>query len=216
MVIDNLSKNNSKLNFSAVLMTGRGFLFNPFSDFLIKKLKNNKHFKNADIINHKSNNIDLKEICLQGIFTPNIKIHNDLINTPIEINSNNFDQIKKVDTSFISRFKNSITFFNWDNFIATSDYDLESNSLDIIQNDISKIRFLIGGRIFVPNLYSLLLAVKKLNYAKVICSRDGFYLIGDNDGKKIILPLVQTTTSVNPPEIQKRVQKSLFPVYYSS
>jgi hypothetical protein len=216
MVIDNLSKNNSKLNFSAVLMTGRGFLFNPFSDFLIKKLKNNKHFKNADIINHKSNNIDLKEICLQGIFTPNIKIHNDLINTPIEINSNNFDQIKKVDTSFISRFKNSITFFNWDNFIATSDYDLESNSLDIIQNDISKIRFLIGGRIFVPNLYSLLLAVKKLNYAKVICSRDGFYLIGDNDGKKIILPLVQTTTSINPPEIQKRVQKSLFPVYYSS
>ena len=216
MVIDNLSKNNSKLNFSAVLMTGRGFLFNPFSDFLFKKLKNNKHFKNADIINHKSNNIDLKEICLQGIFTPNIKIHNDLINTPIEINSNNFDQIKKVDTSFISRFKNSITFFNWDNFIATSDYDLESNSLDIIQNDISKIRFLIGGRIFVPNLYSLLLAVKKLNYAKVICSRDGFYLIGDNDGKKIILPLVQTTTSVNPPEIQKRVQKSLFPVYYSS
>ena len=39
-----------------------------------------------------------------------------------------------MDTSFISRFKNSITFFNWDNFIATSDYDLESNSLDIIQN----------------------------------------------------------------------------------
>jgi len=216
-VIDNLSKNNTKLNFSAVLMTGRGFLFNPFSDFLIKKLKSNKHFKNANIINHKSNNIDLKEICLQGIFARNIKIHNDLVNTPIEINSNNFDQIKKVPTSFISIFKNSISsFFNWDNFIGTEDYNLESNSLDIIQNDISKIRFLIGGKIFVPDIYSLLFTVKKLNYAKVICSRDGFYLIGDNNGKKIILPLVQTTTSINSPQIQNRVQKSLFPVYYSS
>ena len=217
MVIDNLSKNNYKLNFSAVIMTGRGFLFNPFSEFLIKKLKSNKYFKNANIINHKSNNIDLKAICLQGIFARNIKIHNDLVNTPIEINSNNFDQIQKVDTSFFSRFKNIITFlFNWDNFIGTEDYNLESNSLDIIQNDISKIRFLIGGKIFVPDLYSLLSSVQILNYAKVICSRDGFYLIGDNKGKKIILPLVQTTTSVNPPAIQTRVQKSLFPVYYSN
>jgi hypothetical protein len=122
-----------------------------------------------------------------------------------------------VPTSFISIFKNSISsFFNWDNFIGTEDYNLESNSLDIIQNDISKIRFLIGGKIFVPDIYSLLFTVKKLNYAKVICSRDGFYLIGDNNGKKIILPLVQTTTSINSPQIQNRVQKSLFPVYYSS
>ena len=216
-VLDNLSNNNSKLNISGVLMTGRGFLFKPLSNFLTKKLSSNKYFKNTLYINNTNNNIDLKEICLQGIFTPNIKIHNDLVNTPIEINSNDFEQIQKRRNTFISNFLSIIkTKFNWDLFFGSEYYNLESNSLNVIENEITKIRFLIGGKIFVPDLSFLLSPLTKYDTSKVICSRHGFYFICDNGGKKIILPLIQSLNSVNPPEIQNRVQKSLFPVYFNN
>lgn len=217
-VVDNLSNKHSKINFSGVLMTGRGFLFKPLSDCLTTNLSNNKYFKNTIYINNTNNNIDLKEICLQGIFTPNIKIYNDLVNTPIEINNNNFEQIEKSGNLFISSSINLIKrFFNWDIFFGTEYYDLESNSLNIIQTDLSNnIRFLIGGKIFVPDKTFLLSPVTKLVSAKVICTRDGFYFIGDNQGSRIILPLIQSLNSINPPAIQDRVQKSLFPVYYNN
>ena len=130
----------------------------------------------------------------------------------------NFEQIEKSGNSFISNSINLIKrFFNWDIFFGTEYYDLESNSLNIIQTDLSNnIRFLIGGKIFVPDKTFLLSPVTKLVSAKVICTRDGFYFIGDNQGSRIILPLIQSLTSINPPAIQDRVQKSLFPVYYNN
>jgi hypothetical protein len=191
-IVKHLNKNGSRCG--GVLLTGRAFMFEPLAENLKNKIQSLNSLKGVQFIDTKSQNINLKRVCLEGIFNKGIITYSDVASTPIEreINSNIVGQ-----TSFI----NKILFWLLKN---DTPYYSTSNKYKIKEPDFNKTIFYISGSLYSAN--NLRAGVFKEAY--LIHSRDGFYVVAKSrNGRKIIDKLSKSSSNLN----EEMVIKSLLP-----
>ena len=79
-------QDNPGIKFAGAILTGRGFLFNPFAESIKQMLVNAKWIENKSLI-HRINDIKAKNVCVIGAFRSNesfnINNNSSLISYPI-------------------------------------------------------------------------------------------------------------------------------------
>lgn len=144
------SLNNKQINCGGILLTGRGILF----PLLYKQVRN--AFETLDIqtdkIHHPHNSKDYKTVCLQGVFKDSYVYNPDIMCMPIEFEQEKeeINQTPKKKT-FSERMSGMLKFF-LESDIA---YNQEINSLKVSQNEIARLRFIIGNYFYEPSNYRL-------------------------------------------------------------
>lgn len=84
--LDLFMQDNPGVKFAGSILTGRGFLFDPFAESIKQMLVDSKWIENKNLI-HRINDITAKNICVRGAFSSNqsfnINNNSSLISYPI-------------------------------------------------------------------------------------------------------------------------------------
>ena len=185
-----------------IIITGRGAYFQPLSDAIISGLQQIEGMDKVNRIN--LDGIDLKEVCLEGVFNQLVRFYADLSSTPVEVDKVTMRQtIKK--RSFCSRL------FGKGGAIGSS-YDPETNALEIINtHNLINCRFLIGGNIYAP--HGGLAATSNTLY--LVPTREGVFVV-EKDTNQIVtnvFPLIKQIGTSNNNDVQ--VLESLYPGWWN-
>ena len=192
-----------------ILFTGRGFYFNPLRIAVKSQLSAIKGIEEEMVIN--TGNLNLKEVCMRGIFNRSIIINSDLISTPIEVRAGTNKRISKSDLSTNSLFKFIRKIYDVLIKYDGEYYSEDSNRIEVINLDLLNCQFWAGG-----NRYKSTNAiVDQIEGAHLIQSRSGIYMILRlTDGKRRTIKLGNDPTSDK--GNADVIYKSLFPGYLNS
>ncbi len=183
-----------------IIITGRGSYFQPLSDAIISGIQEIEGMSKANKIN--LDGIDLKEVCLEGVFNQLVRFYADLSSTPVEVDKQTMRQTIK---------KRSI----WSKFFGKgavgSSYDPETNAIEIINTDnLINCRFVIGGNIYAPSSSS-----SSSNTLYLVPTRDGVFVVEKNTQQIVtnIFPLIKDIGTSNNNDV--KVLESLYPGWWN-
>ena len=185
-----------------IIITGRGAYFQPLSDAIISGLQ---EIEGMDKVNRiKLDGIDLKEVCLEGVFNQLVRFYADLTSTPVEVDKATMRQtIKK--RSFCSRL------FGKGGAVGSS-YDPETNAIEIINtHNLINCRFVIGGNIYAP--HGGLATTSNTLY--LIPTREGIFVVEKDTNQIVtnIFPLIKDIGTSNNNDV--KVLESLYPGWWN-
>jgi hypothetical protein len=193
---------NQHASCGGIIITGRGAYFQPLSDAIISGLQQIEGMDKVNRINLGT--IDLKEVCLEGVFNQLVRFYADLSSTPVEVDKVTMRQtIKK--RSFWSRL------FGKGGAVGSS-YDPETNALEIINtHNLVNCRFLIGGNIYAP--HSSLAATSNSLY--LVPTREGVFVVEKDTNQivKNIFPLIKQNGTSDNSDV--KVLESLYPSWWN-
>jgi hypothetical protein len=193
---------NQHASCGGIIITGRGAYFQPLSDAIISGLQQIEGMDKVNRINLGT--IDLKEVCLEGVFNQLVRFYADLSSTPVEVDKVTMRQtIKK--RSFWSRL------FGRGGAVGSS-YDPETNALEIINtHNLVNCRFLIGGNIYAP--HGSLAATSNSLY--LVPTREGVFVVEKDTNQivKNILPLIKQNGTSDNSDV--KVLESLYPGWWN-
>lgn len=183
-----------------IIITGRGSYFQPLSDAIISGIQEIEGMSKANKIN--LDGIDLKEVCLEGVFNQLVRFYADLSSTPVEVDKQTMRQTIK---------KRSI----WSKFFGKgavgSSYDPETNAIEINNTDnLINCRFVIGGNIYAPSSSS-----SSSNTLYLVPTRDGVFVVEKDTNQivKNIFPLIKDIGTSNNNDV--KVLESLYPGWWN-
>ena len=193
---------NQHASCGGIIITGRGAYFQPLSDAIISGLQQIEGMDKVNRINLGT--IDLKEVCLEGVFNQLVRFYADLSSTPVEVDKVTMRQtIKK--RSFCSRL------FGRGGAVGSS-YDPETNALEIINtHNLVNCRFLIGGNIYAP--HGSLAATSNSLY--LVPTREGVFIVEKDNNQivKNIFPLIKQNGTSDNSDV--KVLESLYPGWWN-
>jgi hypothetical protein len=202
-------KMNRRYKCGGILLTGRGFLFKPLASEMKVVLSGSNGITNGEILDTEG--IDLKEICMMGIFNNCYVTHSDVICTPIEVGENDMDRaIQRADIPGGSKMQRLLDWFNMLLGVDGSQlYEEDTNSFKVEQTNLHNAKFRMGEAIFRTERAGI-----ELSNAKLLISRSGLHIVAtDKSGNKSIIELVHAPGRSNP-EMLPVIWKSLFPVFF--
>ncbi|MBA4848941.1 hypothetical protein [Emticicia sp. BO119] len=174
-VINNIDKN---ISCDGILLTGRGFLFNPLLEKLKGRLTTELAFA-PDLIKMPDEASQLKAICLDGIFTNGYVIHPELVGFPIHISTKKQTQVSDGSKpkfpaffDFILRLAN-----------MQDNYDETKNSYRI--DKLDSLKFLIGNTLYTV-ADNIFYDNKWVESVDLIFTKDGFFARNIDKDNKII------------------------------
>lgn len=193
---------NQHASCGGIIITGRGAYFQPLSDAIISGLQ---QIEGMDKVNRiKLDGIDLKEVCLEGVFNQLVRFYADLSSTPVEVDKETMRQtIKK--RSFFSRLIGK-------GGAVGSSYDPETNALEIINtHNLINCRFVIGGNIYAP--HGGLAATSNTLY--LVPTREGVFVVEKDNNQIVtnIFPLIKDIGTSNNNDV--KVLESLYPGWWN-
>jgi len=193
---------NQQSKCGGIIITGRGAYFQPLSDAIISGLQ---EIEGMDKVNRiKLDGIDLKEVCLEGVFNQLVRFYADLSSTPVEVDRETMRQtIKK--RSFFSRLIGK-------GGAVGSSYDPETNAIEIINtHNLINCRFVIGGNIYAP--HGGLAATSNTLY--LVPTREGVFVVEKNTDQIVtnIFPLIKDIGTSNNNDV--KVLESLYPGWWN-
>lgn len=202
-------KMSRKYECAGILLTGRGFLFKPLASEIKVVLSGSNGITSAEILD--TGGIDLKEVCMMGIFNNRYVTHSDVICTPIEVGEN--DMNRAIQSSDISGGGKWQRLFDWFNLLLGVDgsqlYEEDTNSFKVEQTNLLKAKFRMGEAIFHTEKAGI-----QISSAKLLISRSGLHIVAaDKSGNKSIIDLIHAQGRSNP-EMLPVIWKSLFPVFF--
>lgn len=195
---------NSHARCGGIVLTGRGSLYEPLADALSNALQGMKGMQKVERVDTKT--LNLKEVCLDGVFSQSLRFYADLSSTPVEVDTQHFRQVQKKKQGFLSRI------FGGGSSVGAA-YNPEDNSIEVINgHDLTNIRFLIGGKVFkvLPGRGS-----SASDQFVLVPTRGATYLLEKKQDGTIsqIRPLIQDNDrAVN----EDRILDSLYPGWYRS
>jgi|GEM_PF-2589041 len=205
-----IRKMNRKHSFGGILFTGRAFLFAPLASQMKVVLGSMDGLSGGGLLD--TGGVNLKEICMQGVFHNRFVTHSDVVCTPMEVTEKDRDRaVRRSDISDSSMLKR---FVNWVNYLlGLEDAHLlaeSSNSFPIVQRRLLHARFRMGETVFQTRGGSVDAAE-----ARIVISRSGLHIVArDQAGRKLLLELRPAPGRSNP-EMKPVIWKSLFPVFYN-
>lgn len=205
-----IRKLNRRHACGGILLTGRGFLFTPLASRMNVVLSGMDGLSKGGLLDTAG--VNLKEVCMQGVFHSRFVTHSDVVCTPMEVTEKDRDKaIRRSDVAGKSLLKRIA---NWVNFLLGLDgthlYEETSNSFPIEQKNLMDARFRMGETIFLSNRGGQVEAEE----ARLVISRSGLHIVAtDKSGRKHIVELKPAPKRSNP-EMQPVIRKSLFPVFF--
>jgi len=206
-VINHLNRKNLKCG--GILLSGRAFRFDPLRVAVTEKLQQIKGLQNAVFID--TENIDLKRICLQGIFARNIKNFSDIVSTPIEVKRGTLSRATAKDQT--GRYSGSGGFMKkfWD-LLTNPDEEflLSEDSFRMNMNitNFNEMQLNVGGKIYSPD------GNGQYESADLIHSRKGFIIRATRKGASscdIMAILPQNEGGLASRRMYEAIKKSMIP-----
>lgn len=201
---------NKENECGGVLLTGRAFYFKPLKDAMLNKLRSMPGMEKLHCLNDGIE-MNLKEVCLDGVFERSIITHCDIASTPFQIEKGTMKQLVKVSKNQ-NRFFQIINRLIKNQILKTEEiesYDEESNSLKVISPDLINCLFMSSGKI-LKSSWNGNVAIEE---AHLMQARSGIYLrLRDVNTKESVVPLEESNMNSNI-DTQKLVIRSLFPGY---
>jgi hypothetical protein len=199
-----------------ILLTGRGFYFNPLKIATINALKEIRGITDDHFID--TDKMDLKKVCMTGIFNKRMIAHSDIIATPIEINVTTNKRYKKADIKPESLYTWAYTIIKKFGWAWITDalfynegehYSEESNMIPVLNHNLVNCHFWAGGNIYkIPDAVT-----EMITNAHVVQSREGLYIIIHlNSGIRRCIKLQPDLTLEK--DNSKQIYQSLFPGYF--
>ena len=210
-IVSHLERNKSKCG--GILLTGRGFKFTPLRQALLAGIRSMKGLGDIKELNKK--HIDLKRICMDGVFQHTSIIYADIASTPFESKKGESQQIRKKDITPANLLKPVLSVITQliNRVMGKEDaeyYREDSNELKVINIiDIQNSQFISSGKIYQPGR----VITKNVSGAKLLLSRKGIYLsISYPDNIKRIYPLKEIGANNQDVNMDRKyIIKSLFP-----
>jgi hypothetical protein len=184
-----------------ILLTGRGSMFEPLANAISNELKSLRGMEKMERISVNQQN--LKEVCLEGIFSQSLRYYADLASTPVEVDIKTSRRVEKKKTNCFLKLLGLGS-------NVGAPYDPDSNSIEVINShDLSNTRFLIGGRFY---------SVKANDFANsgqcyLVPTRGGtFFVVKDQSG--VVLDIYGLSAEGSMVINEERILDSLYPSWY--
>jgi hypothetical protein len=195
---------NSHAQCGGIILTGRGSLYEPLANALTHALQGIRGMEKVQRVN--IDGFNLKEVCLNGVFSQSLRFYADLSSTPVEVDTQQFRQVRKKSSNWLSRL------FGGGSSVGAA-YDPETNSIEVINgHNLTNTRFLIGGKVFkVPPGHGS----ASTDRFTLVPTRNATYLLEKKQDGRVseIRSLVQDNDrAVN----EDRIFDSLYPGWYRS
>lgn len=201
---------NQDTKCGGVLMTGRAFHFVPLKNAMLGRLRDIKGMANIQIRNNDE--LDLKEVCMQGIFEPNIQTYSDVASIPIEVRKGTNQVMKRsyLGNFFTRTLKQIVSLVQSQSGMNDSEhYSQESNNLPVINVDLINTQFLASGKVLQPVFPS----GEKVKEAHLIQSRSGINIrLKDMKGRIKVINMQEADQQKDSfRRNDNNIKKSLFP-----
>ena len=206
-VLEKLSKKGHKCG--GVLLTGRGCNFKPLRIAIETSLKSISSLgPNTVIIN--TGGIDLKAICMNGIFNQSIITNVDILSTPIEFTAGADRPLNKKNLPASNVLQKILNVFM--RLIPSDGFDFYSeadNSVEVLNRNLLNCEFRAGGSAYTYNGN----VPGTIQKAHLVQSREGLHIIVELENEKREVYGLTLNQAGNVSD-NKAIFKSMLPGYF--